>query len=252
VIDYLAVFANLAEPERPWRWRGAEQEVRDGLYRSLEAEQAAAAVVRHPSEAARTLSLAQAAFGDLRGLLAGLPDELLDEVPREGEWPLRLTLHHMLHRELTFRAHTEYALERSAGDPVRLPDDQVPGSEEADVSGGIEDILVRYSFAREVTDTGFESVTPEQLLLPTIWSDYEVDVRFRMNRFGGHIAEHTIQCEKTLLWLDLAPSEARLITRRISAVRGLHERYSDPAIIDDLDRVNRERAAEFRGGPAGC
>ena len=247
MIDYLAVFASVTDPERQWRWRGAEAHVRDGLYRSLEAEQSAAAAVRQPSEAARILALGQAAFGDLRGLLAGQPGVLLDRVPKEGEWPLRQTLHHMLHRELTFRANTAYALARSHPDPVRLPDDQVPGPGDADVSGGIEEILVRYSFEREATDTGFEALTPEQLLLPTIWSDTEVDVRFRLNRFGGHIAEHAIQCEKTLGWLDLAPSEARLITRRISTVRGLHERYSDPAVIDELDRVNRERAAEFTG-----
>ena len=83
------------------------------------------------------------------------------------------------------------------------------------------------------------------MLLPSQWTGYEVDVRFRLNRFGGHIAEHTIQCEKTLGWLDLAPSEARLIARRISVARGLHERYTDPAVIGELDRVNRERAAEF-------
>jgi hypothetical protein len=246
VIDYLAVFANVADPARPWWWRGAEREVRDGLYRSLEAEQAAAAAVHHPTEAARILAFGQAAFGDLRGLLAGLPDELLDRVPREGEWALRQTLHHMLHRELTFRANTAYALARSASDPVRLPDDQVPGPADADVSGGIDDVLVRYSFEREATDTACEAVTPEQLLLPTIWSETEVDVRFRLNRFGGHITEHTIQCEKTLGWLNLAPAEARMITRRISAVRGLHERYTDPAVLDELDRVNRERAAEFK------
>jgi hypothetical protein len=245
VIDYLGVFANVSDPERKWRWRGAEREVRDGLYRSLEAEQAAAAVVSYPSEAARILALAQAAFGDLRGLLAGLPDEHLDRVPREGEWPLRLTLHHMLHRELTMRVNTAYALTRSPRDPVGLEVDQLPDPGEADVSGGFADILVRYTFEREATDTGFESVTPEQMLLPSLWTAYKVDVRFRLNRFGGHIAEHTIQCEKTLGWLDLAPSEARLIARRISVARGLHERYTDPAVIGELDRVNRERAAEF-------
>ena len=106
-------------------------------------------------------------------------------------------------------------------------------------------LLVRYTVEREITDTGVEAIGEEQMLLPTAWAGYEVDVRFRLNRFGGHIAEHTIQCEKTLGWLNLAPAEARLITRRISYVRGLHERYSDPAVLDQLDRVNRERAAEF-------
>jgi hypothetical protein len=246
VIDYLADFANLSNPEGLWHWRGAEQYARDGLYRSLEAEQAGAATVRHPSEAARILALAQAAFGDLRGLLAGSPDELLDAVPREGEWPLRLALHHMLPRELTMRANTAYALARTTTEPVEFPQDQLPGPEEADVSGRIDEILVRYTFEREITDTGFEAIAEEEMLLPTVWSGYEADVRFRLNRFGGHIAEHTIQCDKTLHWLDRAPSEARLITRRISYLRGLHERYSDPALLDQLDRVNRERAAEFR------
>jgi hypothetical protein len=245
VIDWLAAFANVRDPEGLWHWRGAEQYVRDGLYRALEAEQAAAAVVRYPSEAARTLALAQAEFGELRGFLAGLPDDLLDREPSAGEWSLRLTLHHLLHRELTMRANTAYALERSGTEPIQLPDDQVPGDDEADVSGGIEEILVRFSFEREATDTRFEAIQPEQMLLPTVWSDYAVDVRFRLNRFGGHIAEHTVQCEKTLGWLGRWPGEARMIARRISAVRGLHERYSDPSLIDQLDQVNRQRAAEF-------
>jgi len=245
VIDYLAVFGNLSEPERPWAWRGQERDVRDGLYRSLEAEQAAAAAVRYPSEPARILALAQAAFGDLRGLLAGIPEPLLDQDPKEGEWPLRKTLHHALLTELSFRGNTRYALNRSGADPVRMPAEMRPAEGDADVSGRIADILERFSLEREATDTEFESLDPEQLLLPTVWSGYDVDVRFRLNRFGGHLAEHTIQCDKTLAWLGLAPSEARLITRRISALRGLHERYSDPTVIDALDRTNRERAAEF-------
>ena len=245
MIDYLAGFAAVADPAASWPWRGREQQVRDGLYRSLEAEQAAAATVRYPSEAARILALGQSAFGDLRGLLAGLDDTLLDREPKAGEWPLRTTLHHLLHRELTFRANTAYALERNDSEPLALADEQVPPGSDADVSGGIAEILVRFSFEREATDARFESVPPEQMLLPTIWGGYEVDVRFRLNRFGGHLAEHTIQCEKTLAWLQQAPSEARLLTRRISALRGLHERFSDPELLDGLDRVNRERAAEF-------
>ena len=245
MIDYLADFAAVTDPAASWHWRGREQQVRDGLYRSLEAEQAAAATVQYPSEAARILALGQAAFGDLRGLLVGLDEELLDREPKPGEWPLRATLHHLLHRELTFRANTAYALERNQSDPLALSDEQVPSGSDADVSGGIADILVRLSFEREATNARFEAVPPEQLLLPTIWGGYEVDVRFRLNRFGGHLAEHTIQCEKTLAWLKRPPSEARLLTRRISSLRGLHEHFSDPALLDGLDRVNRERAAEF-------
>ena len=245
MIDYLGIFGNLIDVERPWSWRGQERDIRDGLYRCLESEQAAAAVVKYPSEAARILALAQAALGDLRGLLAGLPDELLDREPKDGEWPLRKVLQHALLTELSFKANTRHALNRLPADPVRMPAEQRPSEADADVSGGVAEILERFTMEREGTDTEFEALDADQLLLPTIWSDYDVDVRFRLNRFGGHLAEHTIQCEKTLQWLGLQLTEARLITRRISCLRGLHERYSDPAVLDGLDRGNRERAREW-------
>jgi hypothetical protein len=78
---------------------------------------------------------------------------------------------------------------------------------------------------------------------PTIWAGFDVDVRFRLHRFGGHLAEHTVQCEKTLALLDgFRDSEARRIVRRISAMRGLHEHVSEPAVLDGLDREHERRA----------
>lgn len=242
MIDYLALFASLEDPARTWEWRGQEHEVRDALYRSLEAEQAAAATVAYPGEAARILALAQSAFGDLRGLLAGLPDELLDQEPKPAEWPLRATLRHTMLVELGYRANTLYAISRGDGDPVRLPPELRPTEAEVDAKGGIGEILERFAGAREASDGGLGSVEPEAMLRPTLWGGSEVDVRFRLHRFGGHIAEHTIQCEKTLAWLGRAPSEARLVTRRISSLRGLHERHSDPHLIGRLDEANRALA----------
>ena len=246
MIDYLAVFANLEDPARHWDWRGQDHELRDALYRSLEAEQAAAAAVALPGEAPRILALAQSAFGDLRGLLAGLPDELLDLEPKPGEWALRKTLEHMLMVELSFRANTRYALSRADQDPLKTPLELRPTEAEVDVSGGVDEVLERFTMAREVTDTEFESVENERMLRPTLWGGAEVDVRFRLNRFGGHLAEHTVQCDKTLAWLGRGPGEARLITRRISAARGLHERYSDPALISSLDEANRALARSLQ------
>jgi hypothetical protein len=245
VIDYLGVFANLGDVGKPWTWRRLQRDVRSGLYRCLEREQAAAAAVIYPSDSSRILAFAQAAFGDLRGVLAGLPDRLLDAVPAEGEWTLRKTLDHALLTELSFRANTRYALSRGPSDPVRMPSELRPAEGDADVSGGIADILERFTLERESTDTEFESVDGEQMLRPTAWSEADVDVRFRLHRFGGHLAEHTVQCDKSLAWLGFVLSEARLITRRISTLRGLHERYSDPGLIDEADRLNRELAAEF-------
>src|SRR5262249_48526156 len=84
----MAEWAGLDEDplSRPGTWRGGKTDVRYALYRVLERAQEAviAAPVQEYPEARRILAFAQRAFGDLRGLLIGLPDELLDEAPRPG------------------------------------------------------------------------------------------------------------------------------------------------------------------------
>src|SRR6266540_4931266 len=85
---------------RAWPWRDKPMDVRYALYRTLEDAQEAHVRVsagQHP-ESRRIIALAQRAFGDLRGLLIGLPADLLDKAPRAGEWPLRETLRHVLIR----------------------------------------------------------------------------------------------------------------------------------------------------------
>src|SRR5262245_4227199 len=79
---------------RPWSWRGRPMDVRFALYRTLEdAQEIHTRVCADPHpESRRILALAQRAFGDLRGLLAGLPTDLLDAAPRADEWPVRETL----------------------------------------------------------------------------------------------------------------------------------------------------------------
>ncbi len=72
---------------------------------------AAAALAPDGDEASRILTLAQIAFGRLRGSLAGVDDELLDRVPAEGEWSLRETLVHTIGVERSYRANTEHALD---------------------------------------------------------------------------------------------------------------------------------------------
>ena len=245
MIDYLAAFAAITDFEHPWRYGEVDTDVLDGFYRTLEAEQQLAATVAYPSEAARILAIGQAAFGDLRGLLAGQPDDLLDQEPKPGEWPLRKTIHHALHTELSFRANVRYSLTRRPDEPVKMPAELRPGPDAADASGGTVDLLTRFAVERERTDAEFEALGPDDLLKTSIWTVVEADVRFRLNRFGGHLAEHTIQCEKTLRWLGREPGEARMIVRRMSYLRGLHERYTDPAVLDRVDAENRRRAADF-------
>ena len=229
--------------EHPWTWRAGAPalQVRDALYRSLEEEQAAASVAEAGTEAARILSLAQRAFGDLRGLLAGLDESFLDAVPAPGEWALRQTFEHLLIVEVRYDAHTGWARQRTEADPIRTPDHLLTA--DPDASGSLDKVIDRLAQAREQSDRRHAGTQPEEMTRPTIWSGFDVDVRFRLHRFGGHLAEHTIQCEKTLALLDrIQDSEARRIVRRISAMRGLHEHVSSAAELDRLDEEHHRRA----------
>ena len=232
--------------EEPWTWRadGRPLQVRDALYRSLEEEQAAASVAAAGTEAGRVLAIAQRAFGDLRGLLIGLDERLLDAAPGPGDWSLRETLSHLLIVELSYDANTGWARRRGVDDPVRIPEHLRP--KEPDSGGSLDDVLGRLARAREQTDRNHRDTRPDEMEHPSIWVDFPVDVRFRLHRFGGHLAEHTIQCEKTLGRLDgYRESEARRIVRRISAMRGLHEHLSDRSVLERLDREHQRRAGSL-------
>ena len=241
MLDYLARFASLSDDAcaRPWMWRGKDLEVRDAMYRSLEDEQEAAATSRPGGEGAAVLTLAQSAYGDLRGLLVGLPDEVLDQVPRPGEWPLREVLRHIWMTELNYRRRVQYALDHKDGQTT------YPGVRaDLPLKGGIAAALSSLGRARADTDRALAGIPPGRMRRPTFWAGYAVDVRFRLHRFGGHMAEHVIQCEKTLAGLGITSGEARQITRQISAMRGRHEHVSDRTILRQLDSVHRKRAHE--------
>jgi hypothetical protein len=55
---------------------------------------------------------------------------------------------------------------------------------------------------------------------PSVWAGYEVDVRFRLHRFGAHLREHTIQVAKTLALLDRRPSEVERLVGLIAGAYG--------------------------------
>jgi len=220
----------------PWSWPdhdGAPLEVRDALLRSLELELAALAGAGWGTgEATQALALAQAAFGDLRGLLVGQPDTLLDAEPGGGEWTLRQVLQHVLWVERRYQYQTAYAASRSDNDPVRREFDV--SVEDATTVGAWLELL---STAREEGRRTL-AVSDERLGRPSIWAGHAVNVRFRLHRFTGHLAQHTVQCEKVLRSLGHPESEARMLVRRISAARGAHEWLSEPAGLSDLDRAH--------------
>jgi hypothetical protein len=253
MVDFDTALIGVAELDaealaRPWTWRNVRLNVREALYRMLEDAQECSvrAAAGNHAESRRILALAQRAFGDLRGLLLGLPAALLDPPPGPGEWPLRETLRHMLWVERRYALQTRYAIERADGDPVRIPDDQLPALAQMDASGDVGAILGRLGDARMDTDRWLGDVPLEGMTRPTVWVQCPVDVRFRLHRFAAHLVEHTIQCEKTLAALGSQPTEGRRIARRISAAVGAVERLGAPADVEDLKARVAARFASLR------
>lgn len=251
----LTGFAALDEEalSRPWSWRDGQMDVRYALYRTLEDAQEAhvrAVAGPHP-ESRRILALAQRAFGDLRGLLLGLPAELLDQPPRAGEWPVPETLRHMLLVERRYALQTRYAVERSDADPVRIPDDRLPTGSQMDVSGGMGALLARLGEARGETNRWLGGVALGAMTRPTVWAHYEIDVRFRLHRFAAHVAEHAIQCEKTLVALGYRLTEGRRIVRQIAAAIGELDGLGALAEARDVEARLVERFASVTAASTG-
>jgi hypothetical protein len=245
-------FAALEEAElaASWRFRDRPSDVRYALYRTL--EEAQEALVRltalsHP-EPRRILALARRAFGDLRGLLVGLPADLLDRSSKEGEWSIRETLRHIIVIEGRYAVQTRYAADRSDGDPMRVADDKMPTPAQVDVTGGLADLLGRVREAREETDRRLGHLPAEAMTRPTQWMQYDVDVRFRLHRFAAHLIEHTIQCEKTLSALGVRMTEGRRIVRRLTGLLGEVEGHGGDAEARQIERRLVERAASVAAG----
>ena len=241
--------ARASDPDARWRWRDVDPPASAGyaFYNALEEEQmAVAALAPDPDEASRILTLAQIAFGRLRGLLAAVDDELLDGAPAAGEWSLRETLAHTIGVERSYRANTQHALVRSDDEPLTLPAERRPQPDPADTSGGVLDILAAFAARRAETDAALVGLDARQLVRPSQWGPYEVphriDVRFRLHRFASHIVEHTVQCEKTIASLGVALNDPRAVVRAIGATRGAHERRSSRTVLDALDAALLARA----------
>jgi uncharacterized damage-inducible protein DinB len=237
----LARFSD-GDMERPWNWPGHEaqqMEVRNVHWRCFELEQGALIAAPPPvSEAAAAVDLAQASWGDLRGLLSGLDDDVLDADPGGGSWTLRTVLTHVAIVEARYARQVDHAAHRSEDAPVYLNTDfELSGDEQA---GGIAVWIDRLEAARAASDAVVVGLQPAQLERPSKWAGHDIDVRFRLHRFSAHLAEHTIHAEKVLRALGQPPSEARQAVRRISFWRGLHERRTP---LERLAALDAEEAA---------
>jgi len=246
----LAVFPDTVMG-RPWTWRagGEELEVRDAFHRILEAELAQISVSapsRQDTFPSASTEHADRALGDLLGLLAGQPDELLDMSPGPGDWDLREVLHHVLKVELSFASMVRWARRRAPDEPLAPPDEQRQRESAAPASGSVVEIMERLVAARDATAESVSEVRAGELRLPTVWAGHEVDIAFRLHRFAAHLTEHGIQVEKVLRSLDRDPAEARQMVRAIWAARSAHQRGSSPSSLEALDRAIADRLPGIR------
>ena len=224
---------------RPWTFRGGTLDVRNALYWMMVETQNAvtrATAASHP-ESRRILALAQRAFGDLRGRLVGLPNDLLDKAPEPGEWSVREVLAHVVSVEQRYAIQTAYAVERTDADPVRIAADRLPPVSGGDASGDVGTLLARIAAERAETNRRLGALAPAAMTRPTVWVHFDIDVRFRLHRFAAHIAEHTIQCDKTLDALGWRQTEARRIVRQIWALVGELEGLGADAELSALASV---------------
>jgi hypothetical protein len=220
------------------------------LYDLLRHEQALSVGAQRArgTEIARILDLAQAADGDLIGVLVGRSDEDLDNT-RDAEWSLRDVLRHAIAVELRYGAQIEYSALRGDEEPVAIPPDRLPCDRlsppepqyAAARVAGIRQVLDLLGLARLTTDERLATVPDSALARPSLWGTQPMTVRMRLHQIAVHLTQSAIQSEKCLAAKDT--SEARRILRHICAARGAHERWSDSTARAELDDRYRELAA---------
>ena len=214
---------------------------RDVLYGLLRREQAIAASRESSarSEVSRILDFAQAAYGDVVGVLVGRDDSLLDTA-RDAEWSLRDVLRHAMAVELRYAAQVEYSATRLDTDPLPIPPGLLPCDRlsppepvfAASRIGGVLELLQLLGEARAGSDTRLAKVPAPALTHPSMWGTQLLDVRIRLHQIAVHLTETAIQIEKIVG----GGGELRAILRRCCITRGMHERWSpaeERAGLDD-------------------
>ena len=240
--------------EAPWPWRDEAADVRYGLYRPIEAlDEAGAAVARALAEAgverspaARRVAWSTAARWDLHGVLASLASEDLDADPGGGEWTIRQTLGHIVLSQRAYGDGTAWWLMQPADGefPTRLPEAVVEEmawpTEEEDGIGTLPEIRARLDGWLDLDAGHFGELDDSLLARRARWSGVAVDVGFRLGRWGSHIAEHTLQIDKTLVMLGRTPSEVQRLVRLLHAAWGRVEALVFPMPADSLERQGRD------------
>jgi hypothetical protein len=239
---------------RTWLFHGVDTEdgVRYGIYRGPETVEAAsaelvAALAGAPARSPATIRSAPATIARwaLQGRLAALDDDVLDRVAKEGEWTVRETLAHTIAGQRSYGWFSRWWLSQPLGPdrPSRVPDEvetrsqQDLPSDEAEGRGSLADIRSRLDAVLDEWALRFANLEAAALAVPARWAGVPGDIDFRLGRWASHIAEHTVQLDKTLAWLGYQPSEAARIVRDLFAAWGRLEAQIWPVAPAGTDEV---------------
>lgn len=249
--EYLAVPDSALE--RPWTWRERELDVRYGVYRGAETIEAATAEVDglladQPARglAERIISMSTIARWALQGRLTSLDDSVLDTVPKDGEWTARQVLAHTIDGQASYGWFTRWRLQLPPGTgPITVPPEvealsetELPG-EEAEGRGTLAELRSRMDACLDEWALRLGTTPDDQLSKPALWSNTPVDISFRLGRWGSHIAEHTVQLDKTLDWLGHQPTEVARVVRDLHTAWGRLESrlFPSPATTPEVDAI---------------
>jgi len=256
---------------KTWLFRGIDTEdgVRYGIYRGAETVEAAsaelvAALAGAPARSAATIRSAPATIARwaLQGRLGALDDDVLDRVARDGEWTVRQTLAHTIAGQRSYGWFSRWWLSQPLGPgrPSRVPDEveaeserELP-SDEAEGQGSVADLSARLDAVLDEWALRFATLDEVALTATARWAGVPVEIDFRLGRWASHIAEHTVQLDKTLAWLDYQPSEVARIVRDLYGAWGRLEAQifpvaptgADDAAASILERMSATLISEAR------
>ncbi len=220
--------------ESEWGWLGdGEGDVRSGFYIALQALETAAGQVRRSvgssgsvadragGPAAGLIGAATEARWDLQGLLIALDAESLDADPGGEEWTVRRTLAHTLASQRAYGWFSSWWMSRreETDYPLYIPDAVAeemeaqlpPGERNAD--GSPAEVRARLDALVDLTSELWRDASEDDLAVRARWMGFPVTAGFRIGRWSTHMQEHTIQVEKTLAMLGVAPTEVQRMVR---------------------------------------
>ncbi|MEO8437414.1 MAG: DinB family protein [Chloroflexota bacterium] len=252
VADLLAIPDDALE--RRWEWRPSEfdeGDVRYGLYRIHEGLEAATGAIATghvtdgmSAETAGPAVSALRAMGlarwELHGVLTPLSAADWDADPGGGEWSVRATLGHIIGGQRSYGWYNAWYLRQPQieGETLYPADGTMPSDvpEEEEAAGTPTAVMARLDEVVDANIAASGHLDVGALRVGARWMGIQVNVGFRLGRYGSHIREHTVQVDKTLAMIGRQPTEVERVLRLILGSYGRLESLFVGRTADEMAR----------------